>query len=85
MQYLIALSTAETDYIGLSTTLQKVIGIINLLEELKGNGFNVHTNTPKVTCRKFEDKEAACQWPQTTATDLEQNTWLCDCIVFALM
>ena len=36
MQYLIALSTTEAEDIILSTALRNVIGVINLLEELKG-------------------------------------------------
>ena len=58
MKYIIALSNTEAEYIALSTALCEVIGIINLLEDLKGNGFNVQTNTPKVTCRTFEDKKS---------------------------
>ena len=57
IQYLIELVTTEADYIALSTALCKVIGIFNLLEELKGDGFNVHTNTTKVTCHIFKDKK----------------------------
>ena len=48
MQYWFALSTTEDEYIALSTVLSEVIGIVNLLEELKGNGFNIHTNTPNI-------------------------------------
>ena len=58
MQYLIVLSTTESEYIALSTSLCGVVRIVNLLEELKVNGFNVHPNTPKVTFRTFEDKKS---------------------------
>ena len=57
MQYLIELVTTEADYIALYTALREVIWIFNLLEELKGNGFNAHINTPKVTCHIFKDKK----------------------------
>ena len=57
IQYFIALSTTEAEYIALSTTLLEVIEIVNLRKELKVNGFNVHTNTSKVTCCIFEDNK----------------------------
>ena len=39
MQKLVALSTTEAEYIALSSALREVIAIINLLEELKVQGF----------------------------------------------
>ena len=55
MQYTITISSTEAEYIVLSTTLFQVIGIFNLLEKLKGNGFDVYTNTPKANSCTFED------------------------------
>ena len=48
MQKLVALSTTEAEYIELSSALHEVIEIINLLEELKGQGFGIHAGTPNV-------------------------------------
>ena len=61
MQTLIALSTTEAEYIALSTALREVIGIVNLMEELKGRGFNLSHSTPKVVCRTFEDNQSCIQ------------------------
>ena len=57
IQYLIAPSTTEDKYISLSIALREVIGIVNLLEELKVNGFNVHPNTSKGTFCTFEENK----------------------------
>ena len=58
IQYLIAPSSTEDKYISLSIALREVIGIVNLLEELKVNGFNVHPNTSKGTFCTFEEKKS---------------------------
>ena len=57
-QKLIALSTTESEYIALSSALREVIAIIHLLEELKGKGFPINQDTPKVTCKTFEDNKS---------------------------
>lgn len=59
MQQIIALSTTEAEYIALSSALREVIGTIHLLEEMKKFNFKVHTGTPKITCKTFEDN-ASC-------------------------
>jgi hypothetical protein len=61
MQPLIALSTTEAEYIALSTALREVIAVMNLIHELKANGFKVHTDTPKVRCRVFEDNKSCIE------------------------
>ena len=61
MQSLIALSTAESEYIALSSALREVIYVINLLNELKGRGFNIPTPTPKVICKVFEDNKSCIE------------------------
>ena len=55
VQTLIALSTTEAEYIALSSALREVIGIINLLEDLKGHSLPLHASTPIIKCRTFED------------------------------
>ena len=55
VQSLIALSTTEAEYIALSSALREVIAIIQLLDDLKSHGLPIHTSTPKITCRTFED------------------------------
>lgn len=61
MQQLIALSTTEAEYIALSTALRDVIYVINLLDDLRAHGFNVHHPTPKITCRTFEDNKSCIE------------------------
>ena len=58
IQYPITLSTNESEYIEISTALHEVIGIVNLLGNTKGSGFNVHTNNLKITCSTFEDNKS---------------------------
>ena len=55
MQSLIALSTTEAEYIALSTSLRDVIHLIHLLEELQKYNFPIHSSTPKIHCRTYED------------------------------
>jgi hypothetical protein len=61
MQSLVALSTTEAEYIALSSSLREVIHIINLVNELKGRGFNLHNATPTITCRTFEDNQSCLE------------------------
>jgi hypothetical protein len=61
LQPLIALSTTEAEYIALLTALREVIAVMNLLNELKSNGFKIHSNIPKVNCRIFEDKKSCIE------------------------
>ena len=55
VQSLVALSTTKAEYIALSSALRKVIGIIHLMEDLKTNGLPLHSTTPIIKCRTFED------------------------------
>ena len=55
MQTLVSLSTTEAENIALSSSLREVIGILNLLNELKDRKFTFNGSAPKVHCRVFED------------------------------
>ena len=55
IQPLIALSTAEAEYIALSSALREVIAIIHLMDDLKKHGLPLHGSTPIIKCRTFED------------------------------
>ena len=61
MQKLVALSTTEAGYIALSSALREVIAIINLLEELKGQGFCIHAATTNDKCKTFEDNKSCIE------------------------
>ena len=54
-QSLIALSTTEAEYIALSSALREFIGVIHLMEDLKKHGLPLHSTTPIIKCRIFED------------------------------
>ena len=57
----IALSSTESEYIGLSYALREVIPIMGLLKELKSRGFEVGDTVPKVHCKVFEDNSGALE------------------------
>ena len=61
MQPLVALSTTEAEYIALSSALREVIAIMNLLTELRANGFPALHDTPHVICRVFEDNKSCLE------------------------
>ena len=57
MQTEIVLSTAEAEYISLSTSLREVILFMYLLQELS-EVIELHLLTPKMKCKIFEDNES---------------------------
>jgi hypothetical protein len=61
MQTEVALSTTEAEYIALSTALRECIPLMRLLEEMKGEGFDVVVTKPQVKCRVFEDNSGAIE------------------------
>ena len=60
-----ALSSAESEYAGLSCALREAIPVMELLNEMKANGFKVHTTTPEVHCKVFEDNSGALEMART--------------------
>jgi Reverse transcriptase (RNA-dependent DNA polymerase) len=60
LQTVFALSTAEAEYIALSTALRDVIPMMDLLKEMKEMGYNVQTH-PTVHCKLFEDNSGALE------------------------
>jgi hypothetical protein len=61
LQTVFALSTAEAEYIALSTALRNVIPMMDPLSELKEKGFVVK-NKPMVHCKLFEDNSGALKF-----------------------
>ena len=45
----------KTEYNVSSSARREVILIINLLEEVKGQGFSIHNSTPNIKCKTFEE------------------------------
>ena len=63
LQSEIALSTTEAEYIALSQALREVIPLITLLEEIK-EVFPIHTPTPEIHCKVWEDNNGALSLAQ---------------------
>ena len=47
--------------IALSSALREVIAVMHLIKELRDNGFPLHTPTPNVVCRTFEDNKSCIE------------------------
>ncbi|KAL3776245.1 hypothetical protein ACHAWO_007818, partial [Cyclotella atomus] len=72
LQTQVALSTTEAEYIALSTALQDVIPIMELMDEMRNRGHKVVCEEPIVYCKVFEDNSGALElarlpklWPRT--------------------
>ena len=61
LQTEIALSSTESEYTGLSYALRDAIPLIQLLNEMKDNGFPVDNGEAKVKCKVFEDNSGALE------------------------
>lgn len=61
MQTVVALSSTEAEFIGLSEALRAAIPMMELLKELMQYGFDVGTFKPNVHCRVFEDNSGAIE------------------------
>ena len=60
----VALSTTEAELIALSTALNEVIHLQNLLLELHGCNFPIPFTKPQVVCCTFEDNAACIEHAQ---------------------
>jgi hypothetical protein len=61
MQTEIALSSTESEYIGLSHTLRSVIPLMELIKELKSKGVAIIRDHPQIHCKLFEDNSGAIE------------------------
>jgi hypothetical protein len=61
LQTEIALSTTESEYISLSTSLREVLPLMELIRELEGAGFVFTKDKPRIYCEAFEDNEGALE------------------------
>lgn len=61
LQSQVALSTTEAEYIAMSMSLRDVIPVMNLVQEMKKNGFKVLCTNPHVYCKVFEDNSGALE------------------------
>ena len=61
LQTEIALSSTESEYVGISNGLRDTIPIMRTLNEMKTNGFPIQEVGNKVYCRVFEDNSGALE------------------------
>jgi hypothetical protein len=61
LQTQVALSTTESEYIALSTALREVIPLMELIQEMKAQGFGFKNSKPTVHCKVFEDNSGAVE------------------------
>ena len=64
LQTVFPLSTTEAEYVALSTALRDVISVMELLKEMKGQGYDV-LDTPTLKCKLFEDNSGALEQAKT--------------------
>jgi len=61
LQYQIALSTTEAEYIAMSQALRDIIPVMNLLQEMRERNFKVVCIKPYVYCKVIEDNAGALE------------------------
>ncbi len=61
LQTQVALSTSEAEYIAMSQSLQDVLPIIFLVQEICKKGFQVICTKPYIYCKVFEDNSGALE------------------------
>ena len=61
----IALSSTESEYIGISYALREVIPVMELLKEMKKLKFPILSTKPKLHCKIFEDNSGALEMAKT--------------------
>ena len=61
LQTQVALSTTEAEYIALSTALRDTIPLMELVKELRENGFDYTATQPTIHCKVFEDNSGALE------------------------
>ena len=61
MQTEIALSSTESEYIGISQGLRDAIPVMKILNKMKQNNVPVKSSVGKVYCRVFEDNSGALE------------------------
>ena len=61
LQTEVALSSTESEYTGLSNALRDAIPIMQLLKEMKTQGFPIYSPQARVHCHVFEDNSGALE------------------------
>ena len=66
LQTEITLSSTESEYTGLSYALREAIPLMELLKEMKEQGFDVGPSQAKVHCKLFENNSGALEMAKET-------------------
>ena len=61
LQSIIALSTTEAEFVGMSRALQDTLPVVWILQEMKTRGLPVHATKAQVHCRVFQDNSGAIE------------------------
>ena len=59
------MSSTESEYTGLSYALRDAIPIMELLKEMKTQGFGIKSTKPTIRCKVFEDNSGALEIAKT--------------------
>ena len=65
MQTEIALSSTESEYMGLSYALREAIPIMGILKEMQMHGFSIGSTKASIHCKVFEDNSGALEMAKT--------------------
>jgi hypothetical protein len=57
----VAMSTTESEYLAISTATREILPVMELVQEMSENGYNLLSPVPKVHCRVFEDNSGAVE------------------------
>jgi hypothetical protein len=61
LQSIIALSTTEAEYVGMSKALQDALSVVWILQEMKALGYPVYATKAQVHCTVFQDNSGAIE------------------------
>jgi hypothetical protein len=61
LQSIIALSTTEAEYVGMSRALQETLPVVWILQEMQQLGYPVHATKANVHCKVFQDNSGAIE------------------------
>ena len=65
LQSFIALSTTKSEYIALSSSMREVIFLMQMIDEIQDNRFDMPHHTPEIKCEAFEDNSGALEVAKT--------------------
>ena len=76
IQKIVAFLTTKAEYIVLYSALREVIAIINLLKEVKGQGFGIHNSTPNIKCKTYENNKICIEICKNSQDSTSNKTFI---------